>query len=302
MTVQILLSTYNGARYLKPLMESLLAQDFPDVEILVRDDGSSDSTTDLLRAYATTRATVKVIPGIHLGFIRSFFTLLKLASPTADYLALCDQDDVWREDKVSRAVAFLRRCPSEIPALYCSRLAVVDEDLQPLKYSDLPRRGLSFRNALVENQVTGCTSLLNEATRRLLTRVPSACISHDWWMYLVVSAFGTVVYDEEPRILYRRHASNIFGVPAGKRIDRWKSKLRQFIKDGKDKRIMKQAEEFRRIYGAALPDEHRTVIERFLESRKRVRVRLRHALSCDVYRQSPRDHYLLKVRIALDRL
>jgi glycosyltransferase involved in cell wall biosynthesis len=301
MTVQILLSTYNGARYLKPLMESLLAQDVPDVEILVHDDGSSDNTTGLLHRYATTYKNVKVVFGPHLGFSRSFFTLLEIASPTADYLALCDQDDVWREDKVSRAVACLSQCPSEIPALYCSRLAVVDENLQPLKYSDVPRRGLSFRNALVENQVPGCTILLNQATRRPLTRIPSACVSHDWWIYLVVSAFGTLVYDEEPRILYRRHASNVFGVSTGK-IDMWKVKVRQFLKDGKCKRIVKQAEEFRRMYGTVLSDEHRKVLEDFLESRKRLWDRLHYALACDVYRQSLRDHYLLKARIALDRL
>jgi len=301
MTVQILLSTYNGSKYLKPLMESLLAQDYPEVEILVRDDGSSDGTVNLLREYVSTHTHIKFIPGENIGFVRSFFALLAMSSPAADYLALCDQDDVWQEDKVSRAVAFLRRYPPEVPVLYCSRLAVVDEYLQPLKYSDLPRRGLSFRNALDENQVTGCTSLLNQSARQLLTRVPSSCVSHDWWMYLVVSAFGTVVYDEEPRILYRRHASNVFGVSTGK-INRWKNKIRQFMKDGKYKRLIKQAEEFRRMYGTSLPDEHKAVLERFLGSRKRFWTRLRYALSCDVYRQSPRDHYLLRVRIALDRL
>lgn len=301
MTVQILLSTYNGARYLTPLMESLLAQDSSDVGILVRDDGSSDSTIDLLRACAATHPNVEVVYGVHLGFIKSFFKLLELASPTADYLALCDQDDMWREDKVSRAVECLGQYPSEIPALYCSRLAVVDENLQPLKYSEIPRKGLSFRNALVENQAPGCTSLVNQAARRLLEQVPSACVSHDWWVYLVVSAFGTIVYDKESRILYRRHASNVFGIPTGS-IDTWRVKIRRFLKNGKEKLIVKQAEEFRRIYGSTLPDEHRKVLERFLQKRKRFRDRLRYALSCDVYRQSMRDQYILKARIALDRL
>ena len=85
----------------------------------------------------------------------AFFELLEIASPTAEYLALCDQDDIWQEDKLSRAVTFLSRYPSEMPALYCSRLAIVDENLKPLKYSDVPRRRLSFRNALVENQGAG---------------------------------------------------------------------------------------------------------------------------------------------------
>jgi hypothetical protein len=74
------------------------------------------------------------------------------------------------------------------------------------------------------------------------------------------------------------------------------------MKDGKYKRLIKQAEEFRSMYGTSLPDEHKAVLERFLGSRERFGTRLRYALSCDVYRQSPRDHYLLQVRIALDRL
>jgi glycosyltransferase involved in cell wall biosynthesis len=271
------------------------------VEILVRDDGSNDDTTALLHKYATTCKNVTVVFGTHVGFVRSFFTLLEIASPTADYLALCDQDDVWREDRISRAVARLSQCPSETATLYCLRLVVVDENLQPLKYSEIPRRGLSFRNALVENQVPGCTILLNQATRRLLTPIPSACVSHDWWIYLVVSALGTIVYDEEPSILYRQHAANVFGVPAGK-LDMWKGKIRQFLRDGKRKCIVRQAEEFRRMYGAVLSDEHRKVIERFLASRKRLGDRLRYALSCGVYRQSPRDHCLLKARIAFDLL
>jgi hypothetical protein len=178
---------------------------------------------------------------------------------------------------------------------------VVNANLEPLGYSGIPKKGLSFRNALVENQVRGCTILLNRAARQLLTQIPSACVSHDWWIYLVVSAFGTVVYDQEPRILYRRHASNVFGISTGV-IDTWRVKILQFLKTGKYKLIVKQAEEFRRIYGSSLPDEHRKVIERFLQNRKRFRDRLRYALSCDVYRQSTRDQYILKARIALDRL
>lgn len=92
---------------------------------------------------------------------------------------------------------------------------MVEENLQPLKYSEIPRRGLSFCNALVENQGLGCTILLNQVTRRLLTPNPSGCVSHDWWIYLVVLSY-TIVYDEEPSILYRQHAANVFGVSAGK--------------------------------------------------------------------------------------
>ena len=82
----------------------------------------------------------------------------------------------------------------------------------------------------------------------------------------------------------------------------WEVKVRQFLIDGKCQRIVQQAREFRRMYGALLTDEHKEVIERFLERRRRLGSRLCYALFCEVYRQSLRDHYLLKARIAFDRL
>src|SRR3989337_2643867 len=181
MIVQILLSTYNGTKYLKPLMESLLAQDYPHVEILVRDDGSNDSTLDLLQEYAATHTNIKVVTSVNLGFARSFFKLLEISSSTADYIAFCDQDDVWLQDKVSRAVKFLRSYQPWTPALYFSRLRVVDENLKPLGYTNLPRKKLSFRNALAKcPQGLGCTILLNQAARRLLRDFPRQVYCHDW--------------------------------------------------------------------------------------------------------------------------
>jgi glycosyltransferase involved in cell wall biosynthesis len=302
MTVQVLLSTFNGAAYLPMLMESLLAQDYPHVSLLIRDDGSSDKTVSLLREYAQVDPKIVVVPGEHEGFIRSFFRLLDLSSPEADYVAFCDQDDVWHPDKISRATEFLSRCRPETPALYCSRLAVVDEHLNPLGLSGAPTRGLSFRNALVECPVAGCTVLLNQAARRLLMRkFPQHAYSHDWWMYLVVSAFGTMIYDDQARILYRNHPANVFGITLGA-VDAWRVKFRRFLKTGRCQPVTRQAEEFRRIYGASLSDENRAILDRFLEGRQRFSDRLRYAFSCDVYRQSAGDDFILKGLIAFNRL
>jgi glycosyltransferase involved in cell wall biosynthesis len=302
MSVQVLLSTHNGEGYLRPLLESVLAQDCPGVEILVRDDGSNDHTVTLLREYAATPPHVRVILGEQVGVAPSFFALLQASSDRADYLALCDQDDVWRKDKLARAVARLSGFDRQTPALYCSRVAIVDERLNPRGYSDLPRRGLSFRNALVQNVAMGCTIVVNQAARRLLLReLPRDVCMHDWWMYLVVSAFGSLVYDDEPAILYRKHAGNVFGIPVGA-LETWRLKLHRFLTYGRLKPVVKQAEEFRRIYGQFLREEDRRVLERFLESRRRSSDRFRYALSCDVYRQSTRDHLLLRFLLLVDRL
>ena len=300
--VQILLSTYNGTKFIKPLMESLLAQDYPHIEILVRDDGSNDGTVYLLDGYAVNHSNIKVVSGANLGFVRSFFKLLELSSPNADYVALCDQDDVWQKDKVSRAVELLSYNSREVPVLYCSRLAVADENLKPLGHTDIPIRGLSFNNALVECPPgLGCTILLNQTARRLLRRFPERAYSHDWWLYLVLSGLGTIIYDEEPRILYRNHASNVFGIPSGAK-NTWRTKIHRFLENGNTQPVMNQAVEFMRIYGSSLPEEKKKVLERFLKSRKGFWHRLGYVLSCEVYRQSPLDNLVLKALIVLNRL
>ena len=141
----------------------------------------------------------------NIGVIASFFQLLMLASSEADYFAFCDQDDVWLPNKVSRAVSVLESIPQDIPLLYCSRVTIVDEKLNHLGLSKTLSRAPSFENALVENIVTGCTAVINRKSRQLfLRRIPRKALMHDWWMYLVVAAFGEVVWDPQSKDVYKR--------------------------------------------------------------------------------------------------
>ena len=301
--IQVLLSTYNGARYLRPLLDSLLAQDVPDLSVLVRDDGSDDDTATILDTYAASHPAVRVLRGENIGFARSFMRLVEMSSPAAEYVAFCDQDDVWLPGKLSRAVDGLSDCPPEIPALYCSRLTVVDARLDPLGWSRIPRRGLSFGNAVVENCIAGCTMLMNQAARRILLRaIPVNLVAHDWWTYLIISAFGRVCFDPESRVLYRQHASNVVGIRLGS-IRRLHFKIRRYLRIGANQPVVRQAEELNRLYGPSLPDEHRRVVGRFLgSSRKRFWGRFRYACFSDVYRQSAFDNLVLKALISLNRL
>jgi glycosyltransferase involved in cell wall biosynthesis len=299
---QVLLSTFNGAAHLERLLESVLAQDYPELELLVRDDGSTDGTISILKGYAENNPRVRLLEGPHLGFVASFFTLLAQSTPRADWYAFCDQDDVWRPDKVSRAVRALRRINPETPALYGSRLAIVDADERPLGLSAMPRRELSFANALVESQIPGCTAVLNRATRSLmLWEVPRGLASHDWWFYLVVSGFGTVLFDPEPRIRYRRHGENVFGDHA-LGLARWIARSPLLRGESDPRPATRQAMELRRIHGSHLPAAHARLLDRFLAPRSSFWSRLRYAHAGEVYRQARRDQVALKLRILLDRL
>ena len=269
------------------MLDSLLAQDHGSVEILVRDDGSTDGTIEILRSRG-----LEAERGEHLGFVRSFAALLARAD--ADYVAFCDQDDVWLPDKLSRAVA--RLAGASGPALYCGRLAVVDERLEPVALSPLPRRGLSFANALVESQAAGCTIVLNRAGRALLREFPAEVVSHDWWTYLVVSAFGEPLFDEQPAILFRKHSGQAFGIGVGA-AGTWRAKLAQARRPG----ALEQVRAFAREYGDRLGEEERRVLERFLGAQDRFGSRLSYAVRPDVYRQSTRDQWLLRAKLVLGR-
>jgi len=249
--------------------------------VLVRDDGSADATVEIVRSRG-----LDVEVGDHFGFVRSFGALLARAD--ADYVAFCDQDDVWLPDKLSRAVARLEGVAG--PAVYCGRLEIVDEELRPLGLSPLPRRGLSFANALVESQAAGCTIVLNRAGRELVGEFPAEAVSHDWWTYLVLSAFGEILYDPDPAILFRKHEGQAFGIGVGT-IDTWRAKLIRGTS------VLPQVRTFARLYRERLGPEHRRVLDRFLSAQ--VGARFRYAARPDVYRQSRRDDALLRAKLML---
>lgn len=296
---QILLSTFNGERFLQDLLDSLMCQDYQPVKILVRDDGSRDRTLSVLEEYATRYRSIEVHRGKNLGAARSFFKLLEMSSQEAEYFAFCDQDDVWLKNKVSRAIAHLSELDPTVPGMYCSRLLVTDEGLKVIARSPFPERGSSFENALVENIATGCTMVLNRAAKDLLLyKRPSFLFMHDWWTYLVVSALGKVCYDRRATVLYRQHSSNVLGVKNGKASAR----IRRFLRGNTKRFFSQQAEEFQNLYEHLLSEERRLVLDRFIDSRRTLKSRLFYAVTSDVHRQSFIDEILLRLLIAMNRI
>lgn len=301
--VQILLSTYNGEKYIEEQMESLLTQTYPNIDILIRDDGSTDYTTNILRTFAK-RKNIKIMEQGNIGVIGSFFQLLVDSSPEADYFAFCDQDDYWQKDKVSVAVDMLSKFPDQTPVLYCSRIEVVDEKLQHINWYPLRKRGPSFNNALVQNIATGCTIVMNKAARELLLkRLPAtdAVVMHDWWCYLVISAFGHVIYDPESKILYRQHASNTLG--AGQQpVGRWLKRIKRYVNRGEYQFVTKQNTLFWEKYGDRLDVNKKEILERLLTSRKTFFRRLQYAFCNDVFGQSKTESLACRIALLLNLL
>jgi len=253
--IQVLMSTYNGAMYLREQLDSILKQDCgelgtAELSVFVRDDGSSDGTQDILKEYEKKYSEqVRWVQGKNKGVISSFFELLQKADESVDYYAFSDQDDYWMPDKLSSGIRLLDQAgDKETPALYCCRPKLVDEHLRELTESiKRPPVCPSFGNALLENVVTGCTAILNASLRKLVAaELPKFTVMHDRWLYLAASCFGIVVYDETPHICYRQHGGNVVGAKSS-RYAELKERLARFW--GKRHDISRQTEEFLRIFG-----------------------------------------------------
>jgi glycosyltransferase involved in cell wall biosynthesis len=221
-SVAILLCTFNGARFLPAQLSSLAKQRFTNWRLFVSDDGSTDETLAIVSQQKDRLGTVPVAvrSGPQQGFVRNFLSLACDPSIACDYFAYSDQDDVWQPEKLSRAVAWLDTRLPHVPAMYCSRTMLIDEDGRRCGYSRAYRRTPSFRNALVQSIASGNTIVFNEAARRLLVVAGSAAKvpSHDWWTYLLTTgAGGEVYYDQIPQVQYRMHGENVIGTNAGLR-------------------------------------------------------------------------------------
>lgn len=210
-SVLVLMSTYNGQRYLREQIESLLNQKEVELNVLARDDGSQDGTHEILNEWQQ-QGKLKWYTGENLKPSNSFWNLLKTAE-ASDFYAFCDQDDVWLEDKLKVATDILMQYPSDEPAMYFSAKRLVDADLNILKDTNESPL-LTLEEAFIYNPVTGCTLVMNNALRNIVVSAGIATIPslHDSWVYRICLAVGGhVYYDLNPHILYRQHGGNVVG-------------------------------------------------------------------------------------------
>jgi glycosyltransferase involved in cell wall biosynthesis len=216
-TVAILLSTFNGERYLRDQLGSFSAQTHTDWQLHWRDDGSSDATSQLMTAFARNSGRcIPYPPGPRLRATRSFLALLRTAlQGQAEFFAYADQDDVWLPEKLARGVAALGNLPPDHPGLYFCARTLVDADLTPVGRVLAPRRPPGFPAALTQNLAPGCCMMLNRAAAALIDAAPvPEGTWHDWWSYIVVAASGgTIIAGDSPDILYRQHGDNLVGEP-----------------------------------------------------------------------------------------
>lgn len=223
-SIDILLATYNGATWLRPQIESLLAQDYPVFRILASDDGSNDGTVEILREYeqrAAGRFVLVSTPTPGQGARRNFEHLMRccLEQGRARWFAFADQDDVWSSCKLSLCAAHMLSLEAEagtaVPCLVHTDLQVVDSRgglIHPsfACYEGLDPAVATRESLLSVNEVTGCTVLGNRRLLELALPFPQAAVMHDWWC-AVIAGSGRRIYVAQPTVYYRQHAANQIG-------------------------------------------------------------------------------------------
>jgi len=213
--ITILLSTFNGAKFLRAQLDSFLHQSYQNWTLFWRDDGSSDDTAAIMRDFTTeigaNRCVESPSSGTHMGATPSFLRLLA-ETGGAEAIAFADQDDVWLPEKLSNAAVWING-NRRTPVLYCARQFLVDENLGCARLSVAHLNLPAFPASLTQNIANGNTLVMNQAAAELVASMgsPEGTV-HDWWSYIVVSACGGIVfYDPRPGVLYRLHKNNLIG-------------------------------------------------------------------------------------------
>lgn len=231
MKINILLSTYNGDPFLADQIESIQRQTVRDWVLYIRDDGSSDKTVDIIQKYVEMDSRIVFINAHNrknLGVIKNFYTLLKYRQ--ADYYFFSDQDDVWLEDKLAVSLAEASKYSKNKPLLLYTDLKIVDKDLNILHESMIKTQSDHANTELVqeltENTVTGGTVMINHALAELWNTTEQL-LMHDWYLALVASAVGNLVYINYPTELYRQHDANVLGART------WSKRMKNWLKPSK---------------------------------------------------------------------
>lgn len=224
-----MMSTYNGEKYLKEQLDSILNQEYVDVNLLIRDDGSTDTTVEIIESYQKKYFNITLVKGRNEGVIASFMDILFMA-PNCSYYAFADQDDVWDRDKLICGIRAISETNKD-KCLYFCKKRIVDANLMGMGRNDAYVRDTSLGCALLNSIASGCTMVFDNSLMKILRmyRPENTRISmHDAWIYRVAAAVGYVIYDDIPHMYYRQHGNNVEGAELTI-VEHWKLRIRSLL-------------------------------------------------------------------------
>ena len=226
MKVNILMSTYNGQQFLAEQIRSIQEQSYTDWTLFIRDDGSSDNTKEILKDFEHQDSRIHLIDNDksdNLGVIKSFHKLVN--HDRADYYFFSDQDDVWLPNKLELSLKEAQNYLADLPLMVYMDLKVVNQDLKIMTESMVKSQSHHANTELVqeltENTVTGGVAMINHALAEMWQETDDI-LMHDWYLALLASAFGNLVFIDQPGELYRQHSDNVLGARTlSKRFKKW---------------------------------------------------------------------------------
>ncbi len=280
--MDVLLATFNGERYLGEQLESLDRQVDVNIRVWANDDGSEDETLAILHKWQEKGLVKSISRTRAVGSTRAFLSLLSKHSDS-DFVAFCDQDDIWEPNKLITQIDGLN---GDKPQMVFSRRIYIDEQNRQIGKSPKANRKISFRNALVENIAPGNTQLLNNAAIKTMIRFQNSKIQYyDSWTYLSINAFGECHYIDAPLVRYRIHGNNSVGL---RRLE-----ISRILKSVDS--YYNQALNFKELLDLYGLDVQRGDLEAFLGTIEYPRRlgRLLLSLKSDFYRQRCLDNYFL---------
>lgn len=250
-SIDILLSLFGTSPFLPEMLRSLQKQSLQGASLICRKDAPCDELIRPLRCMHFAR----VLKGDeHLGVTVSYWELLKHS--TAEYTMFADQDDVWHANKIAVTLDAMRKLEDihgkKTPLLVHTDLQICDEKLNVLHKSFIRFQALNpnltqLRHLMIQNNVTGCTMMINKALKQLLRPFPAEAICHDWYIALVAASFGKVFFLPEATVDYRQHDNNVFGAKG-----RWPQKIHHEILRKLLTQTQRQAGAFARQYADLL--------------------------------------------------
>lgn len=293
----ILLSTYNGEKYLEEQLQSFLAQEGVEIRIFVRDDGSTDKTKEILDKWQD-RGLLNWYAGKNIGFANSFMDLLK-KSPSADYYAFSDQDDIWLPQKLKIAIEKNSLLTTDIK-MYCSNLYIYrnGENIGLMRSRNI---NINQYKCLVKCIANGCTMVFNHELRNIVNANPPRIVNaHDLWLYHTAMLLGTVYYDHNAYILYRQHGNNVTGSKSTL-SEKYKSHMKSLKTLSKQHYREIEAKELLRCYSQYFTQEMIENVSNIAEYRQNVINRIKLFISRKYVTGQFEDTFWLKIRILIGR-
>ena len=267
--VHIVLATYNGEKFIREQLDSLLAQSHENLSIEVCDDGSTDGTVAVIEEYMTRDARVSLHKNPeNLGYVKNFLEGIKRSQ--APYVMFCDQDDIWNRDKVEITLETMKQAEKEVPEkpilvfTDAMNFDSITGEKQGLfhKTSHLDVKKVDTAHLFMENKCIGCTMMMNHAVFSYLDELPDEIRVHDWWIALICSHFGTIRYLPQATLRYRQHEGNQIGGSS------YSGYLKRRLANVKKQRQIlvqtyRQGAAFLRLFGERMDEKQRLVAEQF---------------------------------------